>query len=142
LAYAGLRLWATLYVGGRKDLALQASGPYALCRNPLYLGSFALAIAVAAFLQDVVFACAVLVVASLYAWLVVPAEERALLARFGEAYREYTASTPRFVPRFRRPAGPAVLEVDTRRFLAEGRRLTRAALFVLVLHAIASARPF
>ena len=42
--YGGaLRLWATLYVGGRKGRVVVCEGPYSLCRNPLYLGTFLLA---------------------------------------------------------------------------------------------------
>src|SRR5438132_6969037 len=35
-----LRLWAMLYVGGRKGTSLATAGPYAMCRHPLYVGSF------------------------------------------------------------------------------------------------------
>ena len=45
LAGLGFRFWATLYVGGRKGSSVIAEGPYSVCRNPLYLGSFFLAIA-------------------------------------------------------------------------------------------------
>src|SRR5947207_2150332 len=42
LAVAGiaLRLWATLCIGGRKTHQLVDEGPYSLCRNPLYVGTF------------------------------------------------------------------------------------------------------
>ena len=141
-AYAMLRAWATLYLGGNKSLVLQTAGPYSLCRNPLYLGSGALALAVTAFLGSVLFAGAVAVVAAAYAALVVPAEERLLLTRFGDGYHAYTHVTPRFLPRQRRSIGPAVVPVDIGRWLVEAGRVGRALLFILVLRAIASARPF
>lgn len=37
---------------------------------------------------------------------VVPPEEEALVARFGDAYREYRARTGRLLPRFGRAAAP------------------------------------
>jgi protein-S-isoprenylcysteine O-methyltransferase Ste14 len=56
LAGLGFRFWATLYLGGRKGSSVIAEGPYSVCRNPLYLGSFLLAIASAFFIQSWVFA--------------------------------------------------------------------------------------
>ena len=41
---AGLRLWCTCYIGGRKDRELQKTGPYNLVRHPLYLGSLLIAL--------------------------------------------------------------------------------------------------
>src|SRR5262245_44567857 len=37
---AATRWWATLYIGGTKNKVLATMGPYSLCRNPLYLGTF------------------------------------------------------------------------------------------------------
>ena len=45
-------------VGGRKGSSVIAEGPYSVCRNPLYLGSFFLAIASALFIQSWAFAVA------------------------------------------------------------------------------------
>lgn len=33
------RVWASLYLGGRKNATLVQAGPYSLCRNPLYFFS-------------------------------------------------------------------------------------------------------
>jgi protein-S-isoprenylcysteine O-methyltransferase Ste14 len=41
---ATLRLWSTLYIGGRKRVVLVSDGPYSLCRNPLYVGTFLIAL--------------------------------------------------------------------------------------------------
>ncbi|MGU9537294.1 methyltransferase family protein, partial [Proteus mirabilis] len=33
------RAWCALYIGGRKKQEIVTSGPYSLCRNPLYVFS-------------------------------------------------------------------------------------------------------
>ena len=102
LAGATMRLWATLYVGGRKGKELVTAGPYAACRNPLYLGSFLIALSVGLFLNSAVAVAGVLLAAAAYLLWVIPLEEARLSARFGEQYRSYCAVTPRLIPSFRR----------------------------------------
>lgn len=34
------RLWCALYISGRKNNTLVTSGPYSLCRHPLYVCNF------------------------------------------------------------------------------------------------------
>lgn len=99
LAGAGLRLWATLYVGGRKRNSLVVQGPYSMCRNPLYLGSVLLALSAGLFLESAWFSLGVLVVALGYVVVTVPVEERFLRQRFGAAYDDYLRRVPRFLPR-------------------------------------------
>src|SRR3989339_1941276 len=41
-----VRIWCTFYIGSRKSKELICEGPYSLCRNPLYIGTFLLAIGV------------------------------------------------------------------------------------------------
>jgi protein-S-isoprenylcysteine O-methyltransferase Ste14 len=139
-AYVALRAWATLYIGGRKDRELQTEGPYALCRNPLYLGSFALACAAACFLQRAVFAAGVAALATLYVLRVIPAEERHLALRFGATYRAYCERTARFWPRTRPALAERPVEVSPRAVRAELRRLARAIAALVVLHTLAQAR--
>ncbi len=55
LGGAALRLWATLWIAGRKKNKLVDDGPYRACRNPLYLGTFAMGIGLALFLKSLVF---------------------------------------------------------------------------------------
>ena len=76
LAGLGFRFWATLYVGGRKGSSVIAEGPYSVCRNPLYLGSFLLAIASALFIQSWVFAVGIVALSLFYIIATVPREER------------------------------------------------------------------
>jgi protein-S-isoprenylcysteine O-methyltransferase Ste14 len=96
----GIRLWCTLYIGGKKNRNLMTDGPYSLCRNPLYLGSILAASGIG--LQTEMLTLGLL--GGIVGWaifrVVVSREEKFLLAKFGEPYRRYCASTPRFFPRF------------------------------------------
>src|SRR5262249_5891699 len=83
------RTWCALYIGGRKTYDLVVLGPYSVSRNPLYAFSILGAVGVGAQLGAVTPAIA----AGLFAWLVfamvVPREERLLLAAHGDVYRNY-----------------------------------------------------
>jgi protein-S-isoprenylcysteine O-methyltransferase Ste14 len=136
LAYVALRIWATLYVAGNKDSALQTQGPYSLCRNPLYLANLCLGIAVAGSIESLAFAAAVGVAAALYVPLVIRPEEALLEQRFGAAYRDYCESTPRLWPRLRGYRSASPVSVDMGRLGKETRRLGRAAAAILVLEAL------
>lgn len=124
-----LRLWATLYIGGHKSMSLVTEGPYALCRHPLYVGSFLILIALAAFLISPLVLCAALVVGAVHAFIVVPSEERHAVACFGDAYHAYCAQTPRFFPRRPKIGRPGTVEVKVAEFLRE---LARAYGFILL----------
>jgi protein-S-isoprenylcysteine O-methyltransferase Ste14 len=96
----GIRLWCTLYIGGKKHRDLMTDGPYSLCRNPLYLGSILAASGIG--LQTEMLTLGLL--GGIACWaifrVVVNREEAYLLAKFGDPYRRYCERTPRFFPRF------------------------------------------
>ena len=103
-----IRGWAAGVL--EKDRELAVSGPYALTRNPLYLGSFLMgAGAVVAGGRPWLG----LVFIAYFAWVygsTMARETRELEERFGDAYRRYQESVPVFLPRltpFRPAAGPA-----------------------------------
>jgi protein-S-isoprenylcysteine O-methyltransferase Ste14 len=93
-----MRLWATLYIGGRKGVTIVTDGPYSLCRNPLYLGSMLCTLAMAVFLRSLLVLSAVTVSSLVYVLWVIPREERFLAAAAGEPYLEYRRRTPRLLP--------------------------------------------
>lgn len=98
-----LRVWASGHID--KTQALATGGPYAHCRNPLYLGSLLIALGVA--------------LSSASAWVVlataayflafypsVMREEAAFLrAKFPAEYGAWAERVPIFLPRLR-PGGP------------------------------------
>jgi protein-S-isoprenylcysteine O-methyltransferase Ste14 len=93
------RTWCSLYIGGRKNRELAQAGPYSVSRNPLYLFSIIGAIGVGAQVGSIALAAT----AGFIAWLVLlmttMREEAALTVNFGDAYRDYMARVPRFLPR-------------------------------------------
>ncbi len=122
---AAVRFWATLYVGGRKQRSVVADGPYSLCRHPLYVGSFLVALALGLFLESLVVVGAVALAAAAYARVTIPAEERVLLAALGEPYARYQSSVPPLLPRFAGYHSPATIEVDVAALRREARRAAR-----------------
>ena len=102
----GLRLWSIAHIGrsartrkvkGRK---LVASGPYALTRNPLYIGNVTIYLGFAAasglfWMMPVALVWFTFQYQCIATW-----EEGILRERQGEAYREYCAQVPRWIPRW------------------------------------------
>ncbi len=121
---AGLRLWATLYIGGRKSRTVVTDGPYSVCRNPLYLGSFLLTLSLALFLKSAAVLVAAVAFMLAYVAYSIPAEERLLWETFSEVYRSYCERTPRFLPRVGNYHSPDVVEVEVRALHRELRKLT------------------
>lgn len=133
LAYLGMRIWATLYVGGVKDKILQTTGPYSITRNPLYVGGFCFALSIACFLKSISLMGLTLLASLAYVRWVVPAEEEVLEGIFGEAYREYKRRTPRMIPRTSLYASAPVVEVRLRALRTEAKRLFTASMMPILV---------
>jgi protein-S-isoprenylcysteine O-methyltransferase Ste14 len=109
-----VRLWAVHHIGvisrTRSDRLgpLVASGPFALVRNPLYLGNIALWVGFALVARLVWMAPVVIILLGAEYHAIVRWEERLLESRLGDAYRTYAARVPRWLPNFR--ASPDRLE--------------------------------
>jgi len=108
---AVLRVWGTAYLGSgvMSGLALQgdalvAAGPYRYVRNPLYLGSWLLALGVS-ILMPPDGALFFLLSFSACVFFLISAEERFLAAKQGDAYRQYLLQVPRLLPRMQQPTG-------------------------------------
>lgn len=81
-----------------KTKELSTEGPYALTRNPLYVGSFIMALGLSVMAGSPLL---FLVVAVLYPIVyggLIRKEEKVLLERYGQAFRDYCARVPRFWP--------------------------------------------
>lgn len=124
------RAWCSLYIGGRKKQEIVSSGPYSLCRNPLYVFSFVGAFGVGALSGSLtvglVFAAACWIVFH----IVVVREEGFLGATFGETYDAYRRRTPRFLPNPRLWRDESELSVRPAFFL---RTIADGLFFLLAL---------
>ena len=80
---ATFRWWSTFYIGSRKYWDLVTDGPYSMTRNPLYFGTFLIALSIPLFLHSLTFAMGLLFVAPFYLMLTVTWEETCLRERFG-----------------------------------------------------------
>jgi protein-S-isoprenylcysteine O-methyltransferase Ste14 len=99
LAGVAIRLISSGYI--TKAVKLTTNGPFALARHPLYLGGLLIAGGFCAMTGAwYPFPLIAILYASVY-WPTIEFEERFLAERFGESYRAYCRTVPRFLPRLR-----------------------------------------
>jgi protein-S-isoprenylcysteine O-methyltransferase Ste14 len=138
---AALRLWATLYIGGRKDWTLVSQGPYSICRNPLYLGSCLMLLSFAFFLDSVLIL--VVLAAVIFAYVAtVRAEERMLRKTLGQEYERYCQRVPRFWPRPSQFHTPEAIEVRVKGLRIECMRMARWLLIPLSMEIVSHLREY
>lgn len=94
----------TSYVGPNtrnlKMGKLKTTGMYSICRNPLYLGNFFMALGVFLFTRSFVVTLIYVLVFMLYYERLIMGEEGFLSREFGAAYRDWADRTPVFIPKF------------------------------------------
>lgn len=134
--YVTFRIWATLYVGGRKDKELQTQGPYSVTRNPLYLGTFCFALSISFFLESISLVVATILAIAIYSRWVIATEEEVLLKTFGDTFSNYVKNTPRLFPRFSHYYATDFVEVNRRALKTETKRLWFAALLPVIIERI------
>jgi protein-S-isoprenylcysteine O-methyltransferase Ste14 len=99
-----IRLWSVRQIGAisrtRSDRLgpLVASGPFALVRNPLYLGNIVLWVGFAVSARLPWLAPVFVAILGFEYHAIVRWEERLLEERLGERYRTYTEHVPRWIP--------------------------------------------
>ena len=108
-----IRLWAVHHIGAisrtRSDRLgpLVSSGPFAVVRNPLYVGNILLWAGFAISANLVWFAPVAIVLLALEYHAIVRWEEGLLAERIGDPYTEYVARVPRWVPSLTSGTKPA-----------------------------------
>ena len=125
----GIRIWSSLYIGARKSKQLVTEGPYSLCRNPLYMGTFAIVVGAGLSLINIPIVVFMLLGYIPVHILVARAEERHLAEIFGQEYQDYRRSTPAFIPALRNYHSPEQVLVSARAI----RRVAMDASLVLMI---------
>lgn len=135
-----VRWWATVYIGGRKTDELVCDGPYSICRNPIYWGTFFLAMAVAVLLESFTLVISVGMVAVLYFRTTISVEEDRLLQRHGQAFVDYCERVPRLFPRFGTYRSPTIVNLRLDGVRAEFLRTLRYAWLPIACHLVTHLR--
>lgn len=94
------RIWAAVYIGGRKDEELCVDGPYSISRNPLYIFSFLGALGIILSSQKLIL-LTVIVPFFIYYYFVIKGEEQRLYEFFGDEYENYCKRVNRVLPSFK-----------------------------------------
>lgn len=95
------RIWATVYIGGRKDEELLCDGPYSVVRNPLYVFSFFGAVGLVIGAGKMVLLLVVMPFFIYNYFFVIKGEEARLVRIFGDSYVQYMQKVNRVWPSFR-----------------------------------------
>tara|TARA_Y100000996_G_scaffold10249_1_gene8406 strand:- start:2886 stop:3503 length:618 start_codon:yes stop_codon:yes gene_type:complete len=95
------RLWSSLYIEGNKNEKLISGGPYSMMRNPLYVFSLTLLLGYCCAIQSIIILISCLILFIVIYMPTIFNEEKILLSRHSDFYKEYYEKTPRFIPNFK-----------------------------------------
>ena len=110
------RLWALMYISGNKRQELVTEGPYSIVRHPLYVFSLIGVLGIGFGSENLLILTVIVIFYLFYYPFTILAEERKLTDRFGQAYLDYMARTPRFLPKLSLYKEPAKYQVRTNNF--------------------------
>ncbi len=128
-----VRAWASGHL--RKNAELAVTGPYAFTRNPLYFGSFLIALGCAISGGNLWIGLWLVAFFLLIYWPVMRAEAAHMRLLFAGAYAEWEASVPLFIPRVTPYRNGQTRSFDLRQYLhhREYRALIGLAIVIFVL---------
>jgi len=106
------RIWCMVFIGGNKNGELAGAGPYSVVRNPLYVGNFIGAVGFGCAIEQPLVALLIAVVFCAFYPAVVAREEKQLDALFGERFRAYCATVPRWIPNWSLYAEPVTIQAS------------------------------
>jgi len=111
------RLWALLYISGKKTQEVITDGPYSIVRHPLYLFSFIGAIGIGLASDNILVLAAMVIFYLSYYPLTILSEEKTLTQKFGQVYIDYAKCTPRFLPKLSLYKSPSQVVINADIFL-------------------------
>lgn len=91
-----IRSWAAGTL--RKGVALTTEGPYRVCRHPLYLGTLLIMLGFCLLIPHVLNFLLTGLSALVGYYMTMLNEERKLANKYGDAWTQYAAATPRLLP--------------------------------------------
>jgi protein-S-isoprenylcysteine O-methyltransferase Ste14 len=106
------RMWCSMYIAGRKKSQLVTTGPYGMCRNPLYFFSLLGAVGLGCTTGTVTIPLIIAVAFALYYPGTIKGEEAELAKRHGEPFQQYLKSVPAFFPKLSLLQEPQQYEVN------------------------------
>src|SRR3990172_10584559 len=89
-----VRTWASGFIKKNRELA--QGGPYALTRNPLYLGNFLIGAGFSIMANNLLLLFLFLKIFTLVYIIIIKNEEKSLLEKFGDTYLTYKNKVPVF----------------------------------------------
>ncbi len=134
------RTWSNFYISGYKSSHLVQSGPYSICRNPLYFFSAIGMIGIGLCTGMAAIPVALLLFFAAYYPVIISCEESRLLIHHPADFAEYCRTTPVFWPRlsgYREPETYTVFPRMMRKYIADGFwfiALAALARIIAVLH--------
>jgi len=110
------RIWASAYISGFKSGKVVKDGPYSIMRNPLYFFSFLGFVG-----AGLTFGSIVLTIMLIGTFMIthiptILSEEKKLEGLFGDEYRKYIKSVPRFFPNFSKFYNPEEIQFYPKKF--------------------------
>ena len=108
------RLGELLHRRSKAEKRLVTTGPYSLCRNPLYFFSMILAVGIALCSKTFTAPLVVIAVLSILYHFQIRREEQRLSLKFGEQFQSYRATIPRFFPSFQHYCEPEEISISPR----------------------------
>ena len=88
------RIWCSLFIAGHKDEVLVTTGPYALCRHPLYSFSVLGALGLGLTSRSALLCIAVVVLITALVIYAASCEEQFLADAFPDEFKAYMVATP------------------------------------------------
>lgn len=120
---AAIRVVSAAYICARKSLDVVNTGPYSVCRNPLYWGTLLMVAAFPFLMRSPILALTMMPIIFLYTNAVVPVEEAVMSNRHGEKYAEYCRTVARWSPNLGGYVKGEPLGRQTQGFYKECKRL-------------------
>ena len=94
------RMWCSIYISGYKKDMLVTTGPYSICRNPLYFFSLLGAVGVGLATKTLSIPLMIFILFSIYYPIVIKREEERLTGIHQDDFENYRKKIPRFIPSF------------------------------------------